>query len=190
MRRASSASATWCMRRRGRRSVARAQGGTVEPGRSETLPREKSTAMTAGRCAPSRSAASDTYDGDAGNTMHGSNEAGEADRDAAAKPGQKAADGENGMTTTPLVPSARALARARGTRDASGETSANSSCAARPPCPPHGAGSVAAGDLWPARKAGRPGQAGAWAPARSRRRGAARHPGPPRRTRTRVTPAP
>jgi len=79
--------------------------------------------MTARRCAPSRSAASDTYDGDAGTTMHGSNEAGEADRDAAAKPGQKAADGENGMTTTPLVPSARVLARARGTRDASGKTS-------------------------------------------------------------------
>ena len=95
---------TWRKERRGRGFVARAQGETAGPGRS-VGPREKSTAR---RCAPPRSVTSDTYEGDAGTLMRGSSESNEDDRDAAAKPGQKAADGVHGMTATPLMPTARA----------------------------------------------------------------------------------
>jgi len=50
-------------------------------------PREKSTAR---RCAPPRSATSDTYEGDTGTMMRGSSESDEDDRDAALMPSARA----------------------------------------------------------------------------------------------------
>ena len=74
---------------------------------SRQSPVEKSTALTARRCAPRKSVTSDVYASDAGTTMHWTNESADRDLDAEANPGQKAADGVGGITATLRTPFAR-----------------------------------------------------------------------------------